>query len=337
MYQNNNYMRGFVFKQNVRNLEDYIINKFGHDVIYSYGSVASFNATDGVTMDNGKDVPVCCVRMPKIRSLSNIDYKYFTEIVVDSFHENAHFQQLKFGRFSLDYVAYMNNKNLHDDNYRDNKREVAAEFDGVIGAYNYLAELYGEEKSENLLLNYVNERTASRNYWLKSDKLFSSLSEVSEAFEQRLAETMEVESNCCYKSRLKIGNRLPVEDEAALCMEPWKQEQSIWYPVYDSMNHSENMEVMERKFACLACYLHPEYFDRFPGLKKYDLKPEHVFGFPFPESAESVNKRIKECLHGSSSTRKTFTYKEQDFNNRQVITPDEWDDYYSEQCGGMEL
>ena len=60
-------------------------------------------------MDNGKDVPVCCVRMPKIRSLSNIDYKYFTEIVVDSFHENAHFQQLKFGRFSLDYVAYMNN------------------------------------------------------------------------------------------------------------------------------------------------------------------------------------------------------------------------------------
>jgi hypothetical protein len=113
----------------------------------------------------------------------NSDYSDYDMMIplVGMFHEVVgHVRQLNMAKhenselykvIALNYFAclssmhYYNGKNLRQ--YFNQPSEIAAQYSGIEGAYEFCTDLYGKERASDLICNYVNNRIKNKSEFIK--------------------------------------------------------------------------------------------------------------------------------------------------------------------------
>ena len=126
----------------------------------------------------------------------HISEEYLVRILINIFHEIKHAKQqydffessfidIDFLQLYYNYLACLGNFNgyynpeLNLNNYYHNPRELDAEYSGIKEAYNYLKTSELSEKSEILILDYVNSKIG-KVYFITIDNPIHNISEVEE-------------------------------------------------------------------------------------------------------------------------------------------------------------
>ena len=100
-------------------------------------------------------------------SSSLVDERTFMRALVAIYHEIRHADQAviierqndALGReIGLSRIAKLYNPHYTDQNYYINPREVDAEREGMFGAYGFCIDNFGEDKANQMLCDYVNDR-----------------------------------------------------------------------------------------------------------------------------------------------------------------------------------
>lgn len=110
-----------------------------------------------------------------------MDETDFVETVVAMCHENRHCDQHFAALYhtdalstslALEEFAQFENPTYVDDNYLCSSRELDAYLMGIHDAKCLCDDLFGKEKSERLLLAYVNKRVRSGDDFLQTGKIY---------------------------------------------------------------------------------------------------------------------------------------------------------------------
>lgn len=139
------------------------------------------------------------------RKLFNIDYdvdiSLLTTAVVSLHHEVQHcvqsteyFNENKVIDTNHIYMltnliacmgAYEGYYNPHVDsyNYFHNPREIDAEYEGIIGAHEYLSNLYSEDIANELILDYINNKDYGY-YFINTSSPYTLIEDVDQAFKE---------------------------------------------------------------------------------------------------------------------------------------------------------
>lgn len=129
----------------------------------------------------------------------------FAKVVLNMYHEQCHCIQKNY-LFRLDNMDESSKKQLiqeiacrenldyykNDGNYSINVSEIQAEQYGILHAYDYLCKEFPDvdaKQHERILVDIVNEKMQKSTYFVCSDKTFTSLREVEDAFDKAYDES----------------------------------------------------------------------------------------------------------------------------------------------------
>lgn len=116
-----------------------------------------------------------------------MDETDFVETIVAMCHENRHCDQHFAALYhtdalstslALEEFAQFENPTYVDDNYLCSSRELDAYLMGIHDAKCLCDDLFGKQKSERLLLAYVNKRVRSDDDFLQTGKIYTKLDDV---------------------------------------------------------------------------------------------------------------------------------------------------------------
>lgn len=125
------------------------------------------------------------------------------KVFVNIFHELKHYTQQKdfFSKYEVindtmknmyyNYLACIigcygyYNPEINPYNYYNNPRELEAELKGIIGAYDFLLNIYSEEKSEELIMMYINSKINIK-YYIDLLTPVESLGEIEKLFNKAI-------------------------------------------------------------------------------------------------------------------------------------------------------
>lgn len=230
-----------------------------------------------------------------------LDGKDVVRPIINMFHEAEHVHQyVQFHHvqhptnedvyLAVNRIARENNDlyYLYPENYYHNPREIRAEQAGVMDAYEYLCDSFpdvDEDKIEQLMLDYVNDRAKNEYYYLRQPlgKPFVDILDVNKAFDIAFEESKT--SRRMYMQRNNddfVGDLL------------WNQPE--WDEVSNLFFSSANYGYMQDKLvAAVNLYFHPDYIKDYPCIraKGLNLSGEALFGMPFPD-----NKVAGAVVHG---------------------------------------
>lgn len=156
----------------------HVNDHLGHKVDLDENS--QFGTGDTVSKDD--KVYSSIVGVDKLTKQLQISDTEFTAGLVSLYRENRHVEQVSMvhndkSKYSLpiklSYYASMacpdyTNKKTNKENYFNSPREVEAELFSVYSAYCISNNTFGKEKANKMMCDYVNERIASNDYFIKS-------------------------------------------------------------------------------------------------------------------------------------------------------------------------
>lgn len=144
------------------------------------------------------------IGVKELKSFFNteIPNESFVKLVVNIYHETQHYYQQKnfFENTNLterdltffyNYLACVGNPfgyyspKLNPHNYYNNIRELDAEYNGIQNAFDYLQTIFTKEKSEDFIINYVNNRLKNT-YYISANKPISTLEEINNIFKKKI-------------------------------------------------------------------------------------------------------------------------------------------------------
>ena len=197
-----------------------------------------------------------------------IDDSDFTNVVLNMYHEYCHCVQTNtlYKSFDLDEsdinqliqdVACVGNHEYYKGagNYYINAAEIQAEIFGIMNTYQYLCDEFPDlDKSEceALVLNVVNNT-----YFVKSDKPFTSLSDVETAFDEAYDKSFETKRIYYVESR-------NTSDPVKRFMQSHDDSKDAYLSVAAPLEQ-------DRCVASINLYLQPKLYESRPILKEIDL------------------------------------------------------------------
>ena len=127
-------------------------------------------------------------------NISEIDY---ISTIITIFHENHHFIQ-ESNYFNQDkvidtdniymlinHIACIENYNYYLENYYNNPREIDAEREGILDAYNYFCDMYNKTIANDYIIKYINYKTSFVYFINKKDGcLFDNIDIINKAFKE---------------------------------------------------------------------------------------------------------------------------------------------------------
>lgn len=211
-----------------------------------------------------------------------------TAIVVAAFHECRHavvykamsdatlaadYPDLKY--MSVAHLASIDNDYYNRNNWPNFITEIDAERFGLIEAGELLAEYYGSDKAEQLLLKYVN-RSAAGNFYpiVKKGNMnypYTSLDTVYDDFDVAYERSKHVSR--VYSVPYEKESSGAVKDEAFQYFAIAVSERAQ----YEFVHHDDGYE-QDSIMASIALRLHPEYKGYYIALADEDLTLDTTFG-----------------------------------------------------------
>lgn len=161
-----------------------IAYKFVDDMHIGNGHTMSglFQKTPGVVLIGNYEWSSCVSNLDGLANETD-----FVETLVAMCHENRHCDQHFAALYHMDALstslaleefAQFENPTYTEDNYFTSSRELDAYLMGIHDAKCLCDDLFGKEKSERLLLAYVNKRVRSGDDFLQTGKIYIELSDV---------------------------------------------------------------------------------------------------------------------------------------------------------------
>ena len=237
----------------------------------------------------------------------------FARVIVNIFHEATHCEQ-KTVMFQKDNptqndinqalsdLACRRNKNyyMYSGNYYNNPNEVHAEYQGIMGAYDYLCKAFpyiDKKQHERIVLNVVNCKAKTGSYFIgvangRQVVFYNSLKRVQCDFEKAYNNsfTCERKYNTTNHSNPDDVGRYTAthKDAREVCLE---QKTGV---------------DKDRVIAAINCYLHPEYQSQYKSLVDIDLSYETSITKPYQEylrNKENERKILQEQERYTKRTR----------------------------------
>lgn len=202
-----------------------------------------------------------------------IDDSDFTNVVLNMHHEYCHCVQINMLYKSLDLeesdinqliqdVACTGNYEYYKDagNYYINASEIQAEIFGIMNTYQYLCDEFSDldkSEAEALVLDVVNDKVLNNTYFVKSDKPFTSLSDVEMAFDEAYDKSFETKRVYYVESR-------NTSDPVKKFMQSHDDSKEAYLSAATPLEQ-------DRCIASINLYLQPNLYESRPILKDIDL------------------------------------------------------------------
>lgn len=197
----------------------------------------------------------------------------FVNVILNMYHEYCHCVQKNslYKSFDLEEsdinqliqdVACVGNHEYYKSagNYYINASEIQAEIFGIMNTYQYLCDEFPDlDKSEceALVLNVVNDKVLNNTYFVKSDKPFTSLSDVETAFDEAYDKSFETKRIYYVESR-------NTSDPVKRFMQSHDDSKDAYLSVAAPLEQ-------DRCVASINLYLQPKLYVSRPILKEIDL------------------------------------------------------------------
>lgn len=197
----------------------------------------------------------------------------FTNVVLNMYHEYCHCVQKNNLYTSLDLeesdvnqliqdVACTGNYEYYKDagNYYINASEIQAEIFGIMNTYQYLCDEFPDldkSEAEALVLDVVNDKVLNNTYFVKSDKPFTSLSDVETAFDEAYDKSFETKRIYYVESR-------NTSDPVKRFMQSHDDSKEAYLSAATPLEQ-------DRCVASINLYLQPNLYESRPILKDIDL------------------------------------------------------------------
>lgn len=207
----------------------------------------------------------------------------FVSAVVAAGHEIEHARQFdsRDPEMALCHLASCSNEDNYYENYRYNRREIAAEYGGLMSAQAYLQARFPNIDSSRLLVNYVNGRVNGRTlYWISAPESgsFSCLSDIYTSFNtaydkaadhvNRYRFKLPNDSKDAFAILTKAGSRGGIDKD--------------WAFVFDALSESKDAYASNLVLASAGMFVYPGLMRESLGADLPDLSIRAVFGRDVP-------------------------------------------------------
>lgn len=232
--------------------------------------------------------------------VSKVSDLNFARLFNGLWHEEVHIHQTfdiaqksqdEYGlMMACSLIAPLHNKMLFGRNQllflcESNARNVA-----FRRTFDEFSNMFGEKIATDVVLSGFNAGYLGRNAILGRNS-YTNLTDVYQAFSNSYGYTSQCRK--CYDKHTKAS-----DDEIAITFHLF-DDNPHWRYFRDMFYNAKSGSDQEVMMAGVHLYLHPEfaqYYEAFDGL---DFSPEVLFGRSFPESRESILRRLPECYLSS--------------------------------------
>lgn len=219
----------------------------------------------------------------------------FAKVVLNMYHEQCHCIQKNY-LFRLDEIDESSKKQLiqeiacrenpdyyeNDGNYSINASEIQAEQYGILHAYDYLCKEFPDvdvKQHEKILVDIVNEKMQKSTYFVCSDKPFTSLREVEDAFDKAYDESFT-------KNRIYFVQNTRTKDAVKTYMKTHPDAKEVYLNAKDALEKDKCIAAVNLK-------LHPEWLQAYSVLQAMDLSYETIIEKPYQIM---INKKTPEQI-----------------------------------------
>ncbi len=219
----------------------------------------------------------------------------FAKVVLNMYHEQCHCIQKNY-LFRLDdmdessrmqlvqEIACRENPDYYknDGNYSINASEIQAEQYGILHAYEYLCDEFPDvdaKQHEKILVDIVNEKMRNFTYFVCSDKPFTSLQEVEDAFDAAYDESF-------MKNRTYFVQNTRTKDVVKTYMQTHSDAKEVYLNAKDALEK-------DKCIAAINLKLHPEWLQAYSVLQDMDLSYETIIEKPYQAM---INKKTPEQI-----------------------------------------
>lgn len=224
--------------------------------------------------------------------------KAFVRSIVTVGHETWHIHQLESGdpEMALCHLARCGNDDNYTHNYCFNRREIAAELNGLLAARKYFATYFPSIDGDTFLLAYVNERADPcgesddhRSYFIKKPDEFGfrAMNDVFSAFDDAY-DAARAHVN-------KYGPRISADSEDAFAILTGAGSRSgfdhDWEFVYDALANAGDAHSSNMVLASTALYVYPIIIRETFGADLPDLSIQAVFGVDPPADKRCTDEK----------------------------------------------
>lgn len=272
--------------------KDLLLTKFGRPIKFVYAS-----RSDGLEVGDAivSGLPNCPLSIRiGLNGLSDSNFPFskvsdlsFVRLFNGLWHEEVHIHQTfdiaqksqdEYGlMMACSLIAPLHNKMLFGRNQllflcESNARNVA-----FRRTFDEFSSMFGEKIATDVVLSGFNAGYLGRNAILGRNS-YTNLTDVYQAFSNSYVYTSQYRK--CYDKHTKTSHLFDDNPH-------WRYFRDMFY----NAKSGSDQEVM---MAGVHLYLHPEfaqYYEAFDGL---DFSPEVLFGRSFPESRESILRRLPE-------------------------------------------
>lgn len=252
----------------VRNDINYILDKS-----VSVKQAASIHQNDCISTVVMGIAEIEHVKKPGLFKQGSVNDSDFVNVILNMYHEYCHCVQKNSLYKSLDLeesdinqliqdVACVGNHEYYKGagNYYINASEIQAEIFGIMNTYQYLCDEFPDlDKSEceALVLDVVNDKVLNNTYFVKSDKPFTSLSDVETAFDEAYDKSFETKRIYYVESR-------NTSDPVKRFMQSHVDSKEAYLSAATPLEQ-------DRCVASINLYLQPKLYESRPILKEIDL------------------------------------------------------------------
>lgn len=229
----------------------------------------------------------------------------FAKVVLNMYHEQCHCIQKNY-LFRLDDMDESSKKQLIQEiacrknpdyykkngNYSINASEIQAEQYGILHAYDYLCKEFPDvnvKQHERILVDIVNEKMQNFTYFVCSDKPFTSLQEVEDAFDKAYDKSF-------IENRTYFVENMKTEDAVKTYMQTHRDAKKVYLKAKDALEQ-------DKCIAAINLKLHPEWLQAYPVLQDMDLSYETIIEKPYQvmmnkKTPEQIREeQINQMLH----------------------------------------
>lgn len=248
-------------------------------------------------------------------SKSDLD-SVFVAALVSAGHELEHVHQLSNGdpEMTLCHFAACCNEDNYFQNYRFNRREIAAEYAGLMFARDCLMNDFPNLDCDKFLLHYVNGLADAcgvedddRRYWIKQvcHDGFSSMNDVFSAFENAYDDAEKHVNKYKFKLRNDSKDAFAIltgaGSKSGLCMD--------WSFMFDALSGATDAHSSNLILAAAGMYVYPDFKREIVNGRLPDLSIQAVFGVDSPADHSHTDPRVDPHIQLSTTPALDYLQK----------------------------